>query len=93
MVLRDGNVGGGESLCIPGEATRTGAGRCPTVRSDEDGLGTVKCGNWDVAGDLFTVSARTEIEKRFQMFHFLKKNQCNLTLAFSIQPSSKTISE
>lgn len=57
------------------------------------GLDEDRLGNWDVAGDLFTVDARTEIEKRFQMFCFLKKNQCNLDLAFSIQPSSRMISE
>lgn len=57
------------------------------------GLDEDRLGNWDVARDLFTVDARTEIEKRFQMFCFLKKNQCNLDLAFSIQPSSRMISE
>ena len=51
------------------------------------------CGNWDVAGDLFTVSTRTETEKRFQMFYFLKRNPWNLDLAFSVQPGGRIMSE
>lgn len=47
----------------------------------------------DVAGDLFTVNERTEIEKRFQMFYFLKRNQCHLDPAFSIHPGGRIISE
>ena len=50
------------------------------IRSGGDSLG-----NCDVTGDLFIVDTRAEVEKRFQMFCFLKKNQCNLDLAFSIQ--------
>lgn len=63
------------------------------VRLNEDRLETIKCGNWDVAGDLFTVNERTEIEKRFQMFYFLKRNQCHLDPAFSIHPGGRIISE
>lgn len=50
------------------------------------------CGNWDVAGDLFTVNARTETEKRFQMFYFLKRNPWNPYLAFSVQPGGRIMS-
>lgn len=41
------------------------------VRLDEDSVETIKWGNWDVAGDLYTVHARIETEKRFQTFYLL----------------------
>lgn len=53
-------------------------------RSNEGGLETTKCGHWDVSGDLSTVHARTEIEKRFQTFCLLMRNQCNPDPACSI---------
>lgn len=58
------------------------------VRLNADSLETINCGNWDVNGDLSTVPERTEIEKRFQMFYLLKRNQCTLDSAFSVQPGS-----
>lgn len=61
------------------------------VRLNEDSLETINCGNRDVNGDLFTVPERTEIEKRFQMFYLLKRNQCNLDSAFSVQPGSRIV--
>lgn len=85
---------GREDLCASrGKLPEQRGGRCQRLRSDEDRLGMGKHGDWDVTGDLFTVSTRMEIEKRFQMFCFLKKNQCNLALVLSIQPSSRSISE
>lgn len=61
------------------------------VRLDEDRLETIKCGNWDVAGDLFTVNARTEVEKRLQMSYFLKRNKSKLS-TFSVQHGGRIIS-
>lgn len=71
MILWDWDAGEKGERC---ESKGGGRRGWEGVRCHRSQVERGQIGNHCVAGDLFTVNTRTEIEKRCQMFYFPKRN-------------------